>query len=118
MQNNKGCETVSKSDSGHELQPHQPPPDKPYRQCDVVIVGAGLSGLGAAQLLSASSVDVLVLEAQDRVGGRTLTIHPDEVSPQAFIDHGGQWVSPGQTSLMALHWNSEYRWSIPGIKAL
>src|SRR5215467_11168149 len=90
---------MSKSDAGQELQP---PVDKPHRQCDVVIVGAGLSGLRAAQLLSAGSVDVLVLEAQDRVGGRTLTIHPDGATPEAFIDHGGQWVSPGQSSLTAL----------------
>jgi len=65
----------------------------------VVIVGAGLAGLTAARILADANIDVLVLEAQDRVGGRTLTDHPDN---SAFIDHGGQWVSPGQTHLMAL----------------
>src|SRR5262245_42634799 len=68
------------------------------RSCDIVIVGAGLSGLTAARMLAAKNVDVLVLEAQDRVGGRTLTIHPHGT----FIDHGGQWVSPGQDELMKL----------------
>ena len=68
------------------------------RSCDVVIVGAGLSGLMAARMLVAKNVDVLVLEAQDRAGGRTLTIHPHGT----FIDHGGQWVSPGQDELMNL----------------
>jgi monoamine oxidase len=78
------------------------PLDRPCRECDVVIVGAGLSGLRAAQLLSGAGLDVLVLDAQNRVGGRTLTVQPKGSLLGAFIDHGGQWVSPGQTSLMAL----------------
>jgi len=40
-----------------------------------------------------------VVEAQDRVGGRVLTEHLDD---GAFIDHGGQWVSPGQGRIIAL----------------
>jgi len=39
-------------------------------RCDVVVVGAGLSGLHAAQSLEASGCDVQVVEALDRVGGR------------------------------------------------
>jgi monoamine oxidase len=70
-----------------------------HRTCDVVIVGAGLAGLTAARALAAAGVDVLVLEAQRRVGGRTLTAHPD---PAVFLDHGGQWVSPGQERVVAL----------------
>ena len=41
------------------------------RSCDVVVVGGGLY---AARLLAAAGVDVLVLEAQSRVGGRRPTL--------------------------------------------
>jgi monoamine oxidase len=42
--------------------------------CDVVVVGAGAAGLGAARRLKASGASVLVLEAKDRVGGRAHTV--------------------------------------------
>jgi len=67
--------------------------------CDVVVIGAGLSGLRTALLLQAQGLNVLVVEAQGRVGGRTLTV---QTRQGAFIDHGGQWVSPGQPRIVSL----------------
>ena len=67
--------------------------------CDVIVIGAGLSGLYAARLLAAAGVDVLVLEAQSRVGGRTFTV---QFGDGTFVDHGGQWISPGQHCIVNL----------------
>jgi putrescine oxidase len=65
---------------------------------DVVVVGAGPSGLTAARALKKAGLSVAVLEARDRVGGRTWTDTVDG----AMLEIGGQWVSPDQTALLAL----------------
>jgi monoamine oxidase len=49
---------------------HKKMPDK---DPEVIVVGAGLAGLNAAVELNDAGVDVLVLEASDRVGGRVWT---------------------------------------------
>ncbi|WP_458112610.1 FAD-dependent oxidoreductase [Arthrobacter sp. R1-13] len=65
---------------------------------DVVVVGAGPSGLTAARELKKAGLSVVVLEARDRVGGRTWTDTVDG----AMLEIGGQWVSPDQSALMEL----------------
>lgn len=68
------------------------------RDADVIVVGAGIAGLSAARALHASGLDVVVLEARDRVGGR---VWNTEVlgQPQEL---GGQWVAPYQTAMHEL----------------
>ncbi|MCY7396367.1 MAG: FAD-dependent oxidoreductase [Nocardioides sp.] len=67
-------------------------------ESDVVVIGAGASGLTAADALVAEGFDVVVLEARDRVGGRLWTREIEG----AVLELGGQWVSPDQTALIAL----------------
>jgi monoamine oxidase len=65
----------------------------------VVVVGAGLAGLTAARQLVAAGRSVVVLEARDRVGGRTLN-HP--LGGGKVVEVGGEWVGPTQDHLSAL----------------
>jgi len=69
--------------------------------CDVVVVGAGLAGLTAARELAGAGLDVQVLEARDRVGGRTLN-HSVGDGAEDVVELGGQWVGPTQLEVMAL----------------
>ncbi len=54
----------------------------------VIVIGAGVSGLTAARDLSAAGADVVVVEARDRIGGRTWT-HDIAGVP---VDLGGSWI--------------------------
>ena len=64
----------------------------------VIVVGAGLSGLACARRLADEGVDVVVVEARDRVGGRTLSRR----HRGAVFDHGGQWIGPSQHRVQRL----------------
>lgn len=66
---------------------------------DVAIVGAGLAGLTSARRLHAAGRDVVVLEAMDRVGGRTLNHRFDDGT---LVEVGGQWIGPTQDRVAAL----------------
>lgn len=63
-------------------------PDQEICFYDVVIVGAGFAGLKASLALKAEGKKILLLEAQDRVGGRCKA---GKISGQT-VDFGGQWI--------------------------
>ena len=67
-------------------------------ETDVVVVGAGIAGLSAATRLADHGVDVAVLEARDRVGGRVFNIHFDG-QPNEL---GGQWIAPYQSAAQTM----------------
>ena len=60
----------SMASAGALLAPRQTAP----RVHDVAVLGAGMAGLTAARRLSRAGLDVVVVEARDRVGGRMHTL--------------------------------------------
>jgi monoamine oxidase len=66
---------------------------------DCIVIGAGIAGLVAARDLHRAGRTVLVLEAQDRIGGR---MHGREIAPNQWIDYGGQWVGRTHSRFRAL----------------
>jgi monoamine oxidase len=69
------------------------------RKVDVVVVGAGLSGLVAARRVARSGRSVLLVEARRRVGGRLLN---HKLSDGTVIEAGGAFVGPTQSHILAL----------------
>ena len=69
------------------------------RSADVIVVGAGLSGLCSARELVRHGRHVLVLEARDRVGGRMVR---QSLIGGGWIDLGGQWIGPTQAKILSL----------------
>ena len=64
---------------------------------DVVVVGAGFAGLIAARELRKAGHSVVVVEARDRIGGRT---HSERLGDHV-VEYGGTWV----------HWSQPYIWT-------
>lgn len=58
-------------------------------QADAIVVGGGLSGMAAAYTMAQEGLRVIVLEAKDRVGGRT---HSDANAPGGPLDLGGMLI--------------------------
>jgi len=67
-------------------------------QVDVVVVGAGLSGLRAAVDLHKAGLSVAVLEARDRVGGKTLSVAASHLGGN--VDLGAAWINDTNQSEM------------------
>ncbi|KAI1899630.1 hypothetical protein AGOR_G00063760 [Albula goreensis] len=66
---------------------------------DVIVIGGGISGLSAAKLLVESGLSPVVLEARDRVGGRTFTVRNKETK---YVDLGGAYIGPTQNRILRL----------------
>src|SRR5262245_6687081 len=66
---------------------------------DAVVVGAGFAGLAAARRLTFAGKSVLVLEARDRVGGRTLN---HAIGGGAIAELGAAYLAPTQDELFKL----------------
>jgi monoamine oxidase len=64
---------------------------------DVIVIGGGFAGVTTAREAALAGRDVLLLEARDRIGGRTWTTswHGEQ------IEYGGGWV----------HWHQPHTWS-------
>lgn len=64
---------------------------------DAIVLGAGISGLGAGKELKAANMNFLILEGSDRVGGRINTVEmlnlkEDCNCKKVFVDAGAQWI--------------------------
>lgn len=72
-------------------------------QTDVLIVGAGLSGLTLAAALVRRGIDFSLVEARNRIGGRILSVESGQAdrAPGSF-DLGPSWVWPGQPRIERL----------------
>ena len=62
----------------------------------VVVVGAGFAGLAAAWELELAGVEVVVLEARDRVGGR---VWSRELPSGAIVEMGAEFILPGDATI-------------------
>src|SRR6058998_2942613 len=85
--------------ASRQRRPIRPGHRTTRRRADVIVIGAGLAGLSAAREVVNAGRSVIVVEARDRVGGRTLN-HP--LGGGKAIEIGGQWIGPTQDKIAAL----------------
>jgi hypothetical protein len=78
--------------------------DENNNDFDVIIIGAGYTGLTAARDLATTGCKVLLLEARDRIGGRTYTT---EIDGHLF-EMGGTYIHWAQPNL----WREISRYSL------
>ncbi|MEN9920854.1 MAG: hypothetical protein RL538_747 [Candidatus Parcubacteria bacterium] len=65
---------------------------------DVVIVGAGLSGLSAALVAKEKGLTYKIIDARDRVGGR---VYSHKLKSGLVIERGGEWLGKTHKELLA-----------------
>ena len=65
---------------------------------DAIVIGAGAAGLSAARALHAAGLDILVLEARDRLGGRA---HTASCGTSYALDLGCEWLHSADENVLA-----------------
>ncbi|MDF1863677.1 MAG: FAD-dependent oxidoreductase [Saprospiraceae bacterium] len=68
----------------------------------IIVIGAGVSGLTTAKLLHEDGFDVTILEAKERIGGRTYTLNLGE----AKVDTGASWIHLKNGNLLTYIFNA------------
>lgn len=68
------------------------PPAHPY---DVIVIGAGMAGISAASRLKARGLNVVVLEARNRIGGRVNATFTPDGKP---MELGAAWIHDADDS--------------------
>ena len=74
-----------------EIEAYAAVKQSPVQKVDVVVVGAGLSGLKAAYEVQQAGYSCLVVEARDRIGGKTWSVDP--LGEDKYIDLGAAWLN-------------------------
>ncbi|NHN28235.1 flavin monoamine oxidase family protein [Paenibacillus agricola] len=69
------------------------------KKTEVIIVGAGFAGITAALKLVEEGIEVIVLEARNRVGGRVFSIENEQ---GIQVDLGAQWIGPSMKRMHRL----------------
>jgi monoamine oxidase len=70
-------------------------------EADVCVIGAGFSGIAAARKLQDAGLEVVVLEARDRVGGR---VWNREMADGTVVSVGGTWLGKTGSSSCPASW--------------
>lgn len=65
-------------------------------EAEVIVIGAGMAGVTAARELTDAGISVIVLEARDRVGGRTYSLNTSE----GPVDAGAMWYASFQSAFV------------------
>ena len=84
-----GCGSSSSASNSNTAQPPTNTPVSPPATTRVIIIGAGAAGLSAGFELQNAGLDVVVLEARDRMGGR---VWSDRRDNQQSVDLGAAWI--------------------------